>query len=112
MNSVGFATERRRKGMGTICEEKKCIYRNNKSYNHCGTCAGLYDEHLTTNKDAVANVQCSDGLSCPTVTEEMLTAAMRKGVEVGIFPKHPVDTKTYLKHWDGMKKVLETVLAT
>ena len=48
--------------MGTICEEKKCIYRNNKSPNHCGTCAGLYDKPLKANKEPVAEVPCSVGL--------------------------------------------------
>ena len=65
---------------------------------------------LKENKEPVDEVPCSAGLSDLAVTEEMLTAAMRKGVEVGIFPKHGVDTETYLKHWDGMKKVLETAL--
>lgn len=67
---------------------------------------------LISKTDTVADVPCNDGLSGLAVTEEMLTAAMRKGVEVGIFPKHGVDTETYLKHWDGMRKVLETALAT
>ena len=48
--------------MGTICEEKQCIYRNSKSYNHCGTCAGLYDEPFTANQDAGAKLDCSDVL--------------------------------------------------
>ena len=49
--------------MGTICEEKKCIYRNNKSYNHCGTCAGLYDEPLIAKTESVAkSPACNDGL--------------------------------------------------
>lgn len=41
------------------------------------------------------------------VTEEMLTAAVRKAVKVGLLPSHGVDTETYLKHWEQIKKVLE-----
>jgi len=51
--------------MGTICEEKQCIYRNNKSYNHCGTCAGLYHKPFKGNKELVAEVPCSAGVSKP-----------------------------------------------
>jgi hypothetical protein len=50
--------------MGTICEEKKCIYRNNKSHNHCGTCAGLYGKPLKAQTAPVAEVPCSVGLCC------------------------------------------------
>lgn len=44
------------------------------------------------------------------LTQDMLIKAMKKAVEVGILPKFPVDEETYLKHWNGMKSVLEQVL--
>ncbi len=43
------------------------------------------------------------------VTEEMLTAAMRKAVELGLFPKHAA-VETYLKHWDGMRECLKAAI--
>lgn len=43
------------------------------------------------------------------VTEEMLTAAMKKAVETGLLPKH-ADEQTYIKNWDGMKAVLQAAL--
>jgi len=43
------------------------------------------------------------------VTQEMLNAAMKKAVELGIFPKHG-DEQTYLRHWESMKQVLEAAL--
>ena len=44
------------------------------------------------------------------VSEDMLIRAMKKAVEVGVLPKHPVDEETYLKHWSGMKEVLLAAL--
>ncbi len=43
------------------------------------------------------------------VTQEMLNAAMKKAVETKILQKS-VDEETYLRNWDGMKKVLEAAL--
>ena len=43
------------------------------------------------------------------VTDEMLTAAMKKAVAEGIFPKH-TDTESYLKNWTRMKAVLQTAI--
>ncbi len=40
------------------------------------------------------------------ITTEILTKAMKKAVELGIFPKH-VSQEDYVKHWESMKKVLE-----
>lgn len=55
---------------------------------------------------------CDGPVSRPTIDdEEMLARAMKKAVEVGIFPKHSVDTETYLNHWAGMKEVLKAALA-
>ena len=44
------------------------------------------------------------------VTQEMLNAAMKKAVELGVFPKH-AGADDYLKHWDAMKACLEAALA-
>lgn len=40
------------------------------------------------------------------VTNEMLEAAMKKAVELGVFPQFS-DQETYLKNWAAMKKVLQ-----
>jgi len=40
------------------------------------------------------------------VTDDMLIAAMKQAVKLGIFPKF-TDEETYLQHWDSMRKVLE-----
>ncbi len=42
------------------------------------------------------------------ITPEMLTIAMKKAVELGIFPKY-ASQEDYVKHWESMKKVLEAV---
>ena len=63
---------------------------------------------------------CTDCETIPSVSaiaptidnEEMLIRAMKKAVEVGIFPKHPVDSETYLKHWAGMQEVLKAAMDT
>ena len=39
------------------------------------------------------------------ITNEMLTAAMKKAVELKVFPKH-VDEETYLKSWENMRAIL------
>ena len=44
------------------------------------------------------------------ITQGMLNAAMIEAAKVGILPNHPVDTDTYLKYWDGMKKILNAAL--
>ncbi|MFP3637775.1 hypothetical protein [Paraburkholderia sp. SIMBA_054] len=43
------------------------------------------------------------------VSEAMLTAAMKKGVEVGLFPK-TIDCESYLKNWASVRAVLEAAL--
>lgn len=43
------------------------------------------------------------------LTQEMLNAAMKKAIKVGIFPKY-ADMETYLKHWEGMEEVLKAAL--
>lgn len=43
------------------------------------------------------------------VTQEMLEAAMKKAVEVGMLPKM-VDTDTYLKNWKDMRAVLQAAI--
>lgn len=45
------------------------------------------------------------------VTNEMLEAAMKKAVELGIFPKFS-DQDTYLKHWAAMKETLQAAMDT
>ena len=40
------------------------------------------------------------------ITQKMLNAAMKKAVSLEIIPKHS-DQESYLKYWEGMKKVLE-----
>lgn len=96
------------------CDEKECDKYNEAHDNNCKKYVDiniLIDELcLKANKDAVAKLHCSDGLDAPAVDEEMLARAMKKAVEVGIFPKHPVDTETYLKRWAGMKAVLQTAV--
>lgn len=78
-------------------------------YGH--SCEEFLDKkHLTTETDAGAELACSDGLEAHIDDEEMLARAMKKAVEVGIFPKHEVDTETYLKHWAGMKAVLQAAV--
>lgn len=44
----------------------------------------------------------------PDLEIEKLNIAIKKAVEIGIFPKY-VDQETYLKHRDGMKEVLKAV---
>ena len=39
------------------------------------------------------------------ITNEMLAIAVKKAVELGLFPKHS-DERGYLKYWDGMRQVL------
>lgn len=43
------------------------------------------------------------------VTEEMLSAAMKKLVETGVLLKH-VDEATYLKNYAGVKLALQAAL--
>lgn len=43
------------------------------------------------------------------MTQEMLNAAMKKAVHIGMFPKE-VDSETYLKHWAFMESVLKAAL--
>jgi hypothetical protein len=41
--------------------------------------------------------------------KDKLTIAMKKAVEVGIFPKY-ADSETYLENWRRMRAVLDAVL--
>jgi hypothetical protein len=43
------------------------------------------------------------------LTQDLLAKAMKKAVEVELFPKYAGE-EAYLKHWNGMKAVLEHVL--
>jgi len=43
------------------------------------------------------------------VTEKMLKAAMKKAVELKVFPEYG-STDKYLKCWDDMREILETAL--
>lgn len=38
--------------------------------------------------------------------DAMLIRAMKKAVELGVFPKH-VDEATYLRNWSALKEILE-----
>lgn len=44
-----------------------------------------------------------------SVTQEMLNAAMRKGLEIGMVKRHGGEAQ-YLKNWENMKKVLEAAM--
>jgi len=88
--------------MGTICEEKQCIYRNNKSYNHCGTCAGLYDKPLKANKEPVSGVPCSAGVIKPCPTQ----AGSFTGYEVQVNKPHRGWQPFYFDKVCGGKGVL------
>ncbi len=43
------------------------------------------------------------------ITHEMLEKAVKKAVELGLFPKHS-DEQTYMKIWDGMREVLDAAI--
>ena len=45
------------------------------------------------------------------ISDKMLEIAMKKAVSVGLVPK-ATNMGSYLKYWDGMKKVLEAVIET
>ena len=45
-----------------------------------------------------------------SIDEAMLIRAVKEAVKVGILPKHGVCEETYLKHWDGMEKILLAAL--
>ena len=42
--------------------------------------------------------------------EEMLIAAMKEAVKIGMFPQHEV-TGTYPKHWKWMERCLDAALS-
>jgi hypothetical protein len=44
------------------------------------------------------------------LTQDILIKAMKKAVDVGIFPDVPVDLETYVNNWNRMKAVLVHVL--
>ncbi|HUT16963.1 MAG TPA: hypothetical protein VMW84_01545 [Acidobacteriota bacterium] len=43
------------------------------------------------------------------ITHEMIEAAMKKAVELGVFPKK-VDEETYFQNWANMDEILEAAL--
>jgi len=43
------------------------------------------------------------------VTQEMLNAAMKEAVRLGIFPKES-SMGNYVKHWEGMESVLKAAM--
>lgn len=43
------------------------------------------------------------------IMNEMSLRAMKKAVELGVFPKH-VDQETYLKTWSAMREILSAAL--
>ncbi len=43
------------------------------------------------------------------VTEKMLIAAIKKAVNLGLFPNF-MTTEEYTQYWDGMKEVLKVAL--
>lgn len=43
------------------------------------------------------------------VTDEMLIAAVKKAVELGLIP-HVVDQDTYIKNYDRIKDILQAAL--
>ena len=62
-------------------------------------------------KEAHSSVSSSAGLEGLQVDDDMLIRAVKEAVKVGILPKHGVSEETYLKHYDGIKKVLQAALA-
>lgn len=43
-------------------------------------------------------------------TEEMLIAAVKKAVEIGVLPKHGFDDQV-AQNWDNVKAIIEAALA-
>ena len=43
------------------------------------------------------------------ITEEMLISAMKKAIELELFPRF-INQNEYAQYWDGMEKVLEAAL--
>ena len=43
-------------------------------------------------------------------TEEMLIAAVKKAVEIGLLPKYAAGEETYLKNWNGIRAIVEAAL--
>jgi hypothetical protein len=46
------------------------------------------------------------------VTDQMLEAAMKKAVEVGLLSKMVYDEDAYLKNWVNMRSVLQAAFAS
>jgi hypothetical protein len=44
------------------------------------------------------------------ITEEMVSAAMKKAVEVGLIPRYANGEDEYLRYWEGIHKILESAL--
>lgn len=44
-------------------------------------------------------------------TEEMLEAAVKKAVQVGLLPKYADGEQQYLRNWNNMRAVVEAALA-
>lgn len=43
-------------------------------------------------------------------TEEMVTAAMKKAVELKLIPRYCIGEDEYLKHWQNIEAVLQAAL--
>ncbi|VWC89582.1 hypothetical protein BLA17378_04473 [Burkholderia aenigmatica] len=43
-------------------------------------------------------------------TEEMLIAAVKKAVEVGLLPKYAAGEETYLKSWNSIRAIVEAAI--
>lgn len=43
-------------------------------------------------------------------TEEMVTAAMKKAVELQLIPRYCIGEDEYLKHWQNIEAVLRAAL--
>lgn len=65
---------------------------------------------LISETEPVAEVLCSVGLEGCEISEQMLTAAMEKAVELRVIPKWSVD-EIYLKNWADMKAILKAAVA-
>ena len=61
-------------------------------------------------KESPLSVPFNEVLCGQEPSEEMLIAAMKKAVEVGIVAKW-ADEETYLKNWGGMKEILKAAMA-
>ena len=86
-----------------MCEMHQCLLKD------CGICQNIIQENVEKVKEKYNHKKIKTKKTVE-VSQDMLIRAMKKAVKVGVLPKHPVDEETYLKHWSGMKKVLEAAL--